>query len=422
MQVQDYVERFQPPGRPRIARLSGEELEIYAESQNLRKADAIATRTSQREILLTNPDIFHYLHRGAYLMPDKENPDKLWGRIDDKFHLFVFDEFHIFSAPQVASIINTILLMWYTKGRDKKYIFLSATPNEDLLLRLQEAGLNPYVIDPASEGKYQFPDTSEQCQALEDEKWRKVSRGIKLNFVSLEPSPRHSEQWLKENAQVVLDYLLQHPGSKGAIILNSIASVKRMTAFLQAFLKPYGFTVGENTGLSGKTTREESRKADLILGTSTIDVGVDFKINFLIFESSDTGSFIQRLGRLGRHDEYEQDGQKFNFDTFTAYALTPNFLVGRLFTENEHPFENAEVYDRAFLNQQIRTYYRPINDFRNYYSRWAAIQSVYLCSKKTGLGHPRLQTVYPRSLEAFQATTEQIFKMPFKRVRGCLHA
>jgi len=37
--------------------------------------------------------------------------------------------------------------------------------------------------------------------------------------------------------------------------------------------------------------------SDLVLGTSTIDVGVDFKINFLIFESESAGSFIQRLGR-----------------------------------------------------------------------------------------------------------------------------
>lgn len=420
MQVEDYVAKFSPPGRPRIARLSGEELEIYAESQNLRKADAIATRTSQREILLTNPDIFHYLHRGAYLIPDKENPDKLWGRIDDKFHLFIFDEFHIFSAPQVASVINTLLLMRYTKGRDKKYLFLSATPNPDLLQRLQDAGLNPYLIDPSTQGKYQYPDTPEQSRILETQNWRKVSRKIQLNFVPLEPSSRHSEQWLKENAQIILDYLLQHSGSKGAIILNSIASVKRLTPFFRDFLKPYGFTVGENTGLSGKTTREESRKADIILGTSTIDVGVDFKINLLIFESADAGSFIQRFGRLGRHDGYEQDGQKFFFNTFTAYALTPNFLVGRLFTDKDHPFDNAQVSDRAFLSQQISTHYRPINDFRNYYSRWAAVQSVNLCSKKTGLGHPRLQTVYPRSLESFQTTTEQIFKTPFKRVRGCL--
>ncbi len=420
MQVQDYVEKFQPPGRPRIARLSGEELEIYAESENLRKADAIATRTSQREILLTNPDIFHYLHRGAYLIPEKENPDKLWGRIDDKFHLFIFDEFHIFSAPQVASVINTLLLMRYTKGGDKKYLFLSATPNPDLLHRLQDAGLNAHLIDPGTEGKYQFPDTAEQCQVLAAQNWRKVLRQIQLNFVPLEPSSRHSEQWLKENAQIILDYFLQHPGSKGAIILNSIASVKRLTPFFRDFLRSHGFTVGENTGLSGKTTREESRQAHLILGTSTIDVGVDFKINLLLFESADAGSFIQRFGRLGRHDGYEQDGKEFPFNTFTAYALTPNFLVGRLFEDKDPPFENDQVYDRAFLGEQIGKHYRPINDFQNYYSRWAAIQSVNLCSKKTGLGHPRLQTVYPRSLETFQTTTEKIFNTPFKRVRGCL--
>jgi CRISPR-associated endonuclease/helicase Cas3 len=410
--------QFQPPGKPRVARLSGEELEIYAESQNLRKADAIATRTSQREILLTNPDIFHYLHRGAYLIPDKENPDKLWGRIDDKFHLFIFDEFHIFSAPQVASVINTLLLMRSTKGRDKKYLFLSATPNDDLLQRLKDAGLNPYVINPSAEGKYQFPDTSEQCQALETQHWRKVSREIQLNFVSLEPSSRHSEQWLKDNVQVILDYLLQHPGSKGAIILNSIASVKRLTPYFREFLKPHGFTVGENTGLSGKTTREESRKADLILGTSTIDVGVDFKINFLIFESADAGSFIQRLGRLGRHGGYKKDGKDIPFYTFTAYALTPNFLVGRLFTDAEHPFEDAQEYDRAFLRQQIDSLYRPKNDFRNYYSRWAIVQSESLCGKQ-GLGHQKIQANYVGSLQAFKESTEKIFNKKFSCVRAC---
>ncbi|HEY9726407.1 MAG TPA: type I-D CRISPR-associated helicase Cas3' [Chroococcales cyanobacterium] len=418
MQVQDYVERFEPPGRPRIARLSGEELELYAETENLRKADAIATRTSQREILLTNPDIFHYLHRGAYLIPKQENPDKLWGRIDQRFQLFIFDEFHLFSAPQVASVINTVLLIRYTKRR-KKFLFLSATPNDELLQRLKDAGLKCELIDPARQGKYQFPDTLEHCQLLEAQGWRNISREIQLYFVPLEPSSRHSEQWLKENAQIVLDYFLQHRGSKGAIILNSIAAVKRLTLFFQDLLRSHGLTVGENTGLSGKTLREESRKADLILGTSTIDVGVDFKINFLMFESADAGSFIQRLGRLGRHDGYERDGHKIPFHKFTAYALTPNFLVGRLFSEENHPFDTDGVYDRAFLNQHIRQHYRPVNDFQNYYSRWAAIQSVNLCGKQ-GLGNPRLQAQYAGSLETFKATTEKIFGTTFNRVAGCL--
>jgi CRISPR-associated endonuclease/helicase Cas3 len=417
MQVEDYIKRFDPPGRPRVARLSGEELEIYAEAQNLRKADAIATRTNQREILLTNPDIFHYLHRGAYLIPKQENPDKLWGRIDQRYSLFIFDEFHIFSAPQIASVINTLLLIRLTKRR-KKFLFLSATPNDELLNRLRAAGLNCREINPGSQNKYQFPDTAEQCDQLEKQNWRKVSRAIELNFIPLESSSNHSEQWLKENAQVILDYFLEYPNSKGTIILNSIASVKRLTPFFQDFFKPHGFIVGENTGLSGKTAREESRRADLILGTSTIDVGVDFKINLLLFESADAGTFIQRLGRLGRHDSYEQDGHRFSFSRFTAYALTPNFLVGRLFNDEQHPFENEGIYDRAFLNQQIRALYRPINDFQRYYSRWAGVQSESLCSKQN-LAHPNIQAIYPGSLQAFRETTEKIFEMTFGRVAGC---
>jgi CRISPR-associated endonuclease/helicase Cas3 len=413
MQVRDYIDRFQPPGNPRIARLSGEELEIYAETEKLRKADAIATRTNQNEILLTNPDIFHYLHRGAYLIPKLENPDKLWGRIDQNFELFIFDEFHVFGAPQIASVINTLLLIRYTNRR-KKFLFLSATPNDELLQRLENAGFNCKEIDPGGQNKYQFPDS-----LVKIEGWRKVSREIQLNFIPLEPSSRYSEQWLKDNAQIVLDYFTEYPGSKGAIILNSIAAVKRLTPFFRDLLQPHGLTVGENTGLSGKTTREDSRKADLILGTSTIDVGVDFKINFLIFESADAGNFIQRLGRLGRHDRYEKDGEDIHFNQFTAYALTPNFLVGRLFGEENPPFDRDGIYDRAYLNQQIRQHYIPINDFRNYYSRWALIQSVNLCSKN-GLGNPTIRSNYPKSVEKFKTTTEQIFGTSFNRVAGCL--
>jgi CRISPR-associated endonuclease/helicase Cas3 len=94
-QIQDYIEKFQPDIKPRVVRLSGQELEIYAENENLKKAAAIATRTGQAEILLTNPDIFHYLHRGAYLTLD-DSPDKLWNRIDKDFNLYISDEFHVF--------------------------------------------------------------------------------------------------------------------------------------------------------------------------------------------------------------------------------------------------------------------------------------------------------------------------------------
>ena len=156
-QIQEYIAKFHPSNKPRVNRLTASELEVYAENEGLRKGSAITSRASNSDVLLTNPDIFHYLHRGAYLIAN-ENPDKLWNRIDKEFDLFIFDEFHVFSAPQVASVINTMLLIRATNRR-KKFLFLSATPNEKLISRLQLVGFQICVIDPIKSGKYQFPGT-----------------------------------------------------------------------------------------------------------------------------------------------------------------------------------------------------------------------------------------------------------------------
>ncbi|PSB19571.1 type I-D CRISPR-associated helicase Cas3' [filamentous cyanobacterium CCP1] len=411
-QTNDYVTQFKPANNPRVVRLSGAELEIYAENEGLRKSSAIATRTSQSEVLLTNPDIFHYLHRGAYLTPD-DSPDKLWGRIDKDFDLFIFDEFHVFAAPQIASVINTMLLIHCTNRR-KKFLFLSATPDEQLIQRLRQASFRCKVINPIEKDKYQFPETLKQQQELKSMNWRQVARSIQLNFISLDSGAKASETWLKENAALIASHFQQHPGSKGAIILNSIAAVKRLTPFFQELLKPLGLTVGENTGLSGRATREQSLSADLVLGTSTIDVGVDFKINFLIFESSDAGNFIQRLGRLGRHDGYKRDGIEIPFDQFIAYALVPNFFAERLFEAEAHPLEPNETYDRPFLNNTIWDNYRTINDFRGYYSRWGAVQSFRLFYD---LGH-RTVPHYAESRERFRESCEKVFNTTLKSVAG----
>jgi CRISPR-associated endonuclease/helicase Cas3 len=74
-----------------------------------------------------------------------------------------------------------------------------------------------------------------------------VSRAISLSFIPLESSFNASETWLRENSNLILEKFQQYPGSKGAIILNSIAAVKRITPFLKELLQPYGLTVGENT-------------------------------------------------------------------------------------------------------------------------------------------------------------------------------
>jgi CRISPR-associated endonuclease/helicase Cas3 len=180
-----------------------------------------------------------------------------------------------------------------------------------------------------------------QCKAggyrfSSGEDWRQIGYPINLSFPkNLEPNLRSSYDWIVENAETtILKFFQDNPGSQGAIILNSIAAVKKLVPKFKQIFEPLGLKVRENTGLTGDTEKSSSvEEADLLLGTSTIDVGVDFKINFLVFEAADAGNFIQRFGRLGRHES----GRSKKFETYQAYALIPNFIVERLFEADKHP-------------------------------------------------------------------------------------
>ncbi|MBO9999392.1 MAG: type I-D CRISPR-associated helicase Cas3' [Cyanobacteria bacterium SID2] len=409
-QIGDYVATFQPPNEPRFNRLSGAELELFSERENLSKADAIARRGKNSEILLSNPDIIHYLHRGAYLTR-YDNPDKLWNRIDKNFDLFIFDEFHVFAPPQVASVINTMLLIRNTNRR-KKFLFLSATPDPQLLEKLELAKFRYRVINPEIERKYEFPDSDRELETLQSQGYRQIAGEIEFNFISLESTAQASEIWLKENIDRILQHFLEQPGSKGAIILNSIASVKRLVPRFREYFEPHGLTVGENTGLSGKQTKLNSLDADLVIGTSTIDVGVDFKINLLFFESSDAGNFVQRLGRLGRHEGYDRDGKLVKFNQFTAYALVPKFLVERLFEKENAALEPGGQFDRTPFNAAIRDEYRQINDFCGYYQKWGAVQSIKLYFD---LNAPKIREQYTDSRQEFRRDCEAAFKANWNR-------
>ncbi|NJK63297.1 MAG: type I-D CRISPR-associated helicase Cas3' [Synechococcaceae cyanobacterium SM2_3_1] len=416
-QVQRYLDLFGQRGQHPIQRLSGPDLELLAESGGVGKAVALETATTQADILLTNPDLFHYLHRGAYLTP-WATPNSLWARVDQLFNLFVFDEFHVFSAPQIASTLNTLLLIRQT-NRAKKFLFLSATPDPQLLNYLTQAGFRAQLIAPQEKEKYQFPEDTTAGTALQAQGWRPILQAVDLEVVGLESGPLAAEQWLREHVLQIRQYFLNDPGSKGAVILNSVAAVKRLLADFQILFAEVGLQVEENTGLTGRTTRLKSLQADLVLGTSTIDVGVDFQINLLIFESADAGSFIQRLGRLGRHASYQRDGEEITFTQFRGIALLPRFLQERLFLKDGSPLEDGGWYDRPALNVAVENSFQTINDFRGYYRRWAPLQSFQLW---WDLGNPKLGEHYKESREQFGAACETTFGIHPRRMGGRIKA
>ncbi|MFM6191869.1 type I-D CRISPR-associated helicase Cas3' [Planktothrix sp.] len=410
-QVQNYKTQFQPDYDPQIYRLNGSILDDFIETNQLpSRQQALINRTDNSEILLTNPDIFHYIHDFRYLRRNKDkkgdNADKLFRRIDQNYKFFIFDEFHVFSSPQIASVMNALLLIKHTSV-DKKFLFLSATPSEILQNFLFKSGLKYRIIDPVAQGAYQFDPN------LVTTGWRPISQGINLTFPKdLEPNFRSGYDWLVENSEtVILNFFLNYPGSKGAIILNSIASVYKLLPKLRELFELHNLTVIPNTSLTGETEKAKSiAEADLVIGTSTIDIGVDFNINFLIFEAADAGNFIQRFGRLGRHP---------NFPIYQAYALIPNFLVARLFSEKS-PLKANEDYDRITFTQTIPSCWSFVNQFENYPKRWGGIQSACVHIE---LG--RMKNEYPEAANDFKRDIESAFGMSlghkYGQIKHCLN-
>jgi CRISPR-associated endonuclease/helicase Cas3 len=407
-QVQEYKQFFNPKYNPQIYRLNGPTLADFVETNQLpSKQQGIIDRVNNSEILLTNPDIFHYIHDFRYLRRNSKKPsqgdnaDKLFRKVDESYNLFVFDEFHIFSSPQIASVLNALLLIKHTAtSRKRKFLFLSATPNQLLQDFLLKSELKYKIIDPVEIGAYRFIDTDQE------EQWRPISQPISLNFPdNLEPKAKSGYDWISENAEsIILKFFLDNPGSKGAIILNSIASVYKLLDNLQPLFTAHGLRVLPNTSLTGETGRIQSiSDADLVIGTATIDVGVDFKINLLVFEAADAGNFIQRFGRLGRHK---------GFSVYQAYALIPNFLVARLFAgENPHLQDGIEC-DRISFTQAIRDSWSFVNDFKGYPKRWGGIQSACMHME---LQKPHMKETYPLAKDGYKVDVQNAFGISINR-------
>ena len=330
-------------------------------------------------ILLTNPDIFNLIANFQYLNPKYENPDQLVQHVIDYYDLFVFDEFHIYDVSQVISVLTT-MLYFIEQGRgkwgQKKFVFLSATPNPLLLNCLDKANLRYKII----EGCYQ---SDEQPSA----NWSKICAPFDLHFHAV---GRQTEEWVENYYQQIAKWFDENPSSRGAIIVNSVASAKRICTFLKERNEAGDFPlrVGENTGLSSQQERYFAlHESDLLVGTSTVDVGVDFKINFLVFEAMDSGSWIQRLGRLGRHSEYEKtDGTVMKFERYVAHSLLPKYAYERIeqFIPSDPEIDKETLIALMRNEDADKQVFSSINDFRNYRKSWGWLHASHIINT---LGH-----------------------------------
>lgn len=401
-------------GRVNAARLR----QIAREAGLTSSADALELTLANRDVVLTNPDIFHYISQ-FYYTRTADAPDRILGRrLIDGFNQFTFDEFHIFDAPQVMSVVNALLLIRAIAGTAplqighgrKRFLFLSATPGEELLTYLNRGGFDVHVV--GTEGRYHHGGEPDRAQ------WRPIIQGSDITF-----APRTAEEWVEAHLEdALLPFFETHRPAKGAIIVNSVAAAHRLAARLREPFNARGLRVELNTGLTSEALRKASRESDLLVGTSTVDVGIDFRINLLIFESRDAGTFLQRLGRLGRHTE---DDHGRAFERFQAYALAPNFVMERL---SKGALEGGGVYTREQLAEAVRDVYPPPARFPLYAREWGRLQCAHVLrslSKKTVFAsyaktRPVLASLYGKTFGISANAARQQYESLLKEGRPLL--
>ncbi len=397
-QIKSYCNLFNPNITPEYM-FSEHLYELRSKLEFGSQASTIEFLAGGHQILLTNPDIFNLIANFKY-MSEHQNPDRLLATILNCYDVFLFDEFHIYDVSQVLSVLTAMLyIIEQARGtrERKKFVFLSATPNPLLLECLEQSGLRYKVI----EGVYRFESADEQ-------NWNQICQPFTLHFHKVE---RQTETWIQNHYKEMVNWFSNNPGSRGAIIVNSVATAKRIVAFFKERQKAGDFPLsfGEITGLTSKPERESARNSKLIVGTSTVDVGIDFKINYLIFEALDAGSWVQRLGRLGRHERDEQNGETVTFTNFVAHSVLPKYIVERAEAASIPEEINKDSLIKSMQSEdKEKRIFSPTNDFRNYQRTWGWLQPAHIINT---LGHCQLRYNYASLREQLTHTYSNVFKV-----------
>ena len=112
LQTEETLPRWQQDAI-RLVRLDARELDKVEAEAEIQRAAALLNLYGNHELVLTNPDIFHYVMQQYYIRTGKHSdaPDRVVGRLLNLFEQFTFDEFHIFQAPQIVAVLNALLFI-----------------------------------------------------------------------------------------------------------------------------------------------------------------------------------------------------------------------------------------------------------------------------------------------------------------------
>jgi len=225
--------------------------------------------------LLTNPDFLFVLLKG---IPRLVGYKTLFTSIVSSIRTLVIDEFHLYYGFMLSNILN---LMHILQRSLSKIVISSAT-------------LGP--VELLKEG---YPGEVAVIEAISGE-GRQVRYPVDLKIASFKATGplwgKTAMEFMSELAKESLDKVYQEKADvKVLILVNSVIFAEKLYDKLKSDLSAniqriHGFI----------PDKKRSYKADILIGTRAIDIGVDFDAAAVIFEALSAPDFIQRLGRGAR--------------------------------------------------------------------------------------------------------------------------
>jgi CRISPR-associated endonuclease/helicase Cas3 len=375
-----------PEDYQRLLRIDSKQLDYWQTALNLpQHALTFETLMNWSPTILTNPDILFYTFFGLY--QGQAGISQRLFALMGQYRYFVFDEFHLYNVKQMADVaffVSTLHAINPTKGR--VFIFASATPDSPARHWLEERLHLPVEV---IEGK---PSDASDAKCIAQP----------LELVLL---PADLRRW--RGVETLLDYLptLQafiqvYPQARLVTILDSVVGAIEAAQALQDLFP--GKAVGEVHGVTSDTEREIALRCPITVGTSTIEVGIDFKDeaekDVLIFEARTASQFVQRFGRLARHKKALPIPNRI-------VALVPEYVYHFL---EERLSEVTEVSRHEVYDLMREAYQRP-EDFSRYLHKHAPAELHEARWQAQGLfqsdDRPRIVEALEDAIEALTCRT-----------------
>ena len=225
--------------------------------------------------LVTNPDTLYLLCTARYgLSP------QIWSRLQNCRSL-VLDEFHLYRGPMLVRALALIELAGLLLGVERIRILSATLPASVIDLLQKHFGFESIKACPSPDGRI-------------------VQHEVELTTAAVTHDAATDR--IVDEVTSQLD-ILRAERAPGVVPLLVLRQSVLATVILEDRLANRGLDrteIGIYRGLSSHAVRSIEGKT-MVLGTSSLEVGVDFDTSRLVFEALSAPSFAQRMGRLGRH-------------------------------------------------------------------------------------------------------------------------